>query len=359
VKIVGVRYLIVLSLLLAAGSSYAQSTDQMFPTPVRTPEIASSIKARAIGDPRVTTYYYTFEGQQGDVFINVQSKNFTGDIDVYVIPSQQPLTKIVIYGDQPEAETGRVIYLRKPERLLLRIQGRSPGDDDASVRVKLVGRFVVSKLDDSSKPAVPTLEKESESNVRVNSVGTILKVIPKASPTPDAERLEETPEPHETRTAAAKKEEPREEPKVEPEEAKEAKALQVVVTDPVVEEKKEDTPKPVAANRTRNRRRAATTPAKVVPPPENAEEEKADTVPPTPPKTSANRRSATAKNTTPKVDPMAGINLVIYFKDGSQINRPMTEVLRFSVERAVLTVISKNGTIGRYNMTEVSRVSIE
>ena len=51
----------------------------MFPTPVRTSEIASSIKARAIGDPRVTTYYYTFEGQQGDVFINVQSKHFTGD----------------------------------------------------------------------------------------------------------------------------------------------------------------------------------------------------------------------------------------------------------------------------------------
>ncbi len=328
----------------------------MFPTPVRTPEIASSIKARAIGDPRVTTYYYTFEGQQGDVFINVQSKNFTGDIDVYVVPSQQPLTKIVIYGDQPEAETGRVIYLRKPERLLLRIQGRSPGDDDASVRIKFAGSFAASKLDDSSSPAVPTIEKESESNVRVNSVGTILKVIPKASPTPDAERLEETPEPHETRTAAAKKEGAREEPKVD---AEEAKSVQVVVTDPVVEEKKEDTPKPVATTRSRNRRRVATTPAKVVPTPENGEEKKAETLPPTPPKTSANRRTATAKTVAPKVDPMAGINLVIYFKDGSQINRPMSEVMRFSVERAVLTVISKNGTIGRYKMTEVSRVSIE
>ena len=188
-KIIGVRYLIVLSLLLAAGSSYAQSTDQMFPTPVRTPEIASSIKARAIGDPRVTTYYYTFEGQQGDVFINVQSTNFTGDIDVFVVPSQQPLTKIVIYGDQPEAETGRVVYLRKPERLLLRIQGRSPGDEDASVRIKFAGTFTASQLDESSSPTVPTVEKESESNVRVNSVGTILKVIPKASPTPDAERV--------------------------------------------------------------------------------------------------------------------------------------------------------------------------
>ena len=56
---------------------------------------------------------------------------------------------------------------------------------------------------------------------------------------------------------------------------------------------------------------------------------------------------------------MAGINLVIHFKDGSRIDRPMTDVLRFAVERAVLTVISKNGTIGRYNMIDVSRVSIE
>ena len=56
---------------------------------------------------------------------------------------------------------------------------------------------------------------------------------------------------------------------------------------------------------------------------------------------------------------MANVRLVIYFKDGSTIDRPMPEVQRFSVERAVLTVIHKNGTIGRYNMAEVLRVSIE
>lgn len=354
-KITGVRYLILISLLMAASSSFAQSTDQMFPTPIRTSEIASSIKARAIGDPRVTTHYYTFEGQQGDVFVNVQSKNFTGDIDVYVVPSQQPLTKIVIYGDQPEAETGRVIYLRKPERLLLRIQGRSPGDDDASVRIKFAGSFVASRLDDSSTPAVPTVEKESESNIRVNSVGTILEVIPKASPTPDAERLEETAEPHESReTVPAKKDDSREERKVD---AEEAKTIEVVVTDPVVEEKKEEPSKPAATPRNRNRRRTAA--AKAVPPVDEPGEKKEETLRPTASKTPVNRRSVRAKTEIPKVDPMAGINLVIYFKDGSQVNRPMTEVLRFSVERAILTVISKNGTIGRYNMTEVSRVSIE
>jgi hypothetical protein len=357
VKISVVRYLILFSLLVAAGSAYAQSSDQMFPTPVRTAEIAASIKARAIGDPRVTTYYYTFEGEQGDVFINVQSKNFTGDIDVYVVPSQQPLTKIVIYGDQPEAETGRVIYLRKPERLLLRVQGRSPGDDDAIVRLKFAGSFVASKLDDTDIPAVPKVESRADSNVRVNSVGTILEVIPKATPTPVAERLEEAPEPHEARsTTAAKKDDEPEERKVE---AEEAKTVQVVVTDPVVAEKKDDLAKPAATPRNRNRRRATTAPANAAPTVENPDEKKAETDRPTPAKARANRRSVRTKAATPKVDPMTGINLVIYFKDGSRIDRPMTEVLRFSVERAVLTVISKNGTIGRYNMTEVSRVSIE
>ena len=348
-KIAVVRYLVLVSLLIAAGSAYAQSSDQMFPTPVRTSEIASSIKARAIGDPRLTTYYYTFEGQQGDVFINVQSKNFTGDIDVYVVPSQQPLTKIVIYGDQPEAETGRVIYLRKPERLLLRVQGRSPGDEDASVRIKFAGSFAASKLDETENPAVPKVESRADSNVRVNSVGTILEVIPKATPTPDAERLEESPERHEARdTVPAKKDDEREDRKVE---AEEAKVPQMVVTDPAVEEKKAE---PSATTpRSRNRRRSTT--AKTVPPAESKDETERPSVP----KTTAKQRSARVVKETSKVDPMQGINLVVYFKDGSRIDRPMTEVLRFSVERAILTIISKNGTIGRYNMTEVSRVSIE
>jgi len=50
---------------------------------------------------------------------------------------------------------------------------------------------------------------------------------------------------------------------------------------------------------------------------------------------------------------------VIRFKNGSVIERPMTEITRFSVERATLTVISKNGTTGRYSMIEVASVSIE
>src|SRR5690606_21020072 len=125
---------------------------------------------------------YTFEGEQGDVFINVQSKNFTGDVDLFVVPTQVPLTKIVIYADQVESETGRVVYLRKPERLVLRIQGRTPGDEEASVRIKFAGSFAASKLEDSSGSELPKVESSAESGIRVNSVGTILESPPKESP---------------------------------------------------------------------------------------------------------------------------------------------------------------------------------
>lgn len=338
-----------LALLATASTAVGQSTDQQFPTPVRSSELTSSIRARAVGDPRITTYYYTFEGRQGDVFINVQSKNFTGDIDVFVMPSQQPLTKIVVYGDQPEAETGRVIYLRKPERLMLRVQGRAPGDDDASLRIKFAGSFEASNLDDSVNPAVPKVESTSETNVRVNSVGTILEVIPKATPTPVAvaSRVDEEqprPEPAET--------------KVEPKEetvSNETRPVEVVVTDPV---KTDEKPKadPIRSNTARSRRNRTVAPPKVE---ESVAEKEEVTVPSTTRRTTRTRPAPVKKPAEPKVDPMANVNLVIYFKDGSRIDRPMTEVLRFSVERAILTVISKNGTIGRYKMLDVSRVSIE
>lgn len=347
---------IVLQLLLtiafAASAAVAQSTDQLFPTPIRSSEITSLIKARAIGDARLTSYYYTFEGEQGDVFINVQSKNFTGDIDVYVMPSQQPLTKIVVYGDQLEAETGRVIYLRKPERLMLRIQGRSPGDDDASLRIKFAGSFAASKLDDSSVPEVPKVSSISESNVRVNSVGTILEVIPK--PTPTTAAVAERTSEEEPKLPEPAVEEKKDEPVSEV--SKDTRSVEVVVTEGVTSEEKakEAAPRRNTTSSRSRRARSAASPKVEEPKTEVAVK---DTRPAR--STPRQRQVAAKKPEEPKVDPMANIRLVVYFKDGSTMERPMTEVMRFSVERAIVTVISKNGTIARYNMTEVSRVSIE
>lgn len=335
----------------------AQSTDQLFPTPLRTNEIAATIKAREIGDSRLTTYYYTFEGEQGDVFINVQSKNFTGDVDLFVVPTQVPLTKIVIYADQVESETGRVVYLRKPERLVLRIQGRTPGDEEASVRIKFAGSFAASKLEDSSGSELPKVESSAESGIRVNSVGTILESPPKESPAtrervaereekPVVESSEKPAEKEEAPVAKAKDEQ------VEPP-ASEPRKLEVVVTDADAEAER-----PAARRRSAERRRNARpekqTSQNVKVPEKDSEAERKEEA--------ADRRRAAARERAerePRVDPMTNIRLVIYFKDGSTIERPMPEVQRFSIERAVLTVIHKNGSIGRYNMIDVLRVSIE
>jgi hypothetical protein len=68
----------------------------------------------------------------------------------------------------------------------------------------------------------------------------------------------------------------------------------------------------------------------------------------------ANRAAAKPK----PPDPMENIHLLIIFKDGRKVERLMTEVLRFTVDRGMLTVISKNGTVSRYSILDVESVSI-
>ena len=168
-------------------SAHAQSSSQNFPTPITANEISGTIKARDIGDSRLTTYFYTFNGNQGDVFINVVTNNFNGDIDIFAVEGLRPLTKIVVYADSSINETGRVIYLRKPEKILMRIEGRSPNDDPATFQIKFAGSFAPSTdiaASDEQKP--PEVEKKEQGEVIVNSVGTIIGIRPKPTPEPKA-----------------------------------------------------------------------------------------------------------------------------------------------------------------------------
>jgi hypothetical protein len=58
-------------------------------------------------------------------------------------------------------------------------------------------------------------------------------------------------------------------------------------------------------------------------------------------------------------DPLENIHLVIEMKDGKVFERAMSEVLRFSADRGVLTVIGKDGKVIRYAITDVSKVTIQ
>jgi hypothetical protein len=349
---------VVLSSVIGVETSHAQSTNQNFPTPVTSSEISGTIKARDVGDARLTSYFYQFDADQGDLFINVVARNFTGDIDVFTVSGLRPLTKIVLYADFGENETGRVIYLRKPEKMILRVQGRTPGDDPATFRIKFAGSFVPStQTEPAAEPELPTLTAKNESGIRVNSVGTIVEIIPKATPTPVppasvANAVEEQAEKEKAAETSASKSDDKAEPAADAPDKK----LEVVVTENIPEKKETVTP---AATRRRTRGRV---PAKTTPPPKTeskSTETGTDVRTVLPPRSRRGQAPAKTAATAKEPDPLEKINLVIMFKDGTSVERPMSEVLRFTVDKGVLTVISKDGRIGRYSILDVEKVTIQ
>ena len=355
------------AVMLFASIVIAQSNDQNFPTPVYNSEISGVIKSRDVGDSRLTSHYYTFEGGQGDLFINVQTSNLSGDVDVFAIPGLRPLTKMVMYADAAASETGRVLYLRKPETILLRIQGRTPGDEEASYRIKFAGSFLASKSQDTA-PEAPKVDSETQTNVRVNSVGTIVEVVPKETPAPK----EESPRVPESARKVDEKDTPESAKKGEESRAEVLPPKQeVVITDPLaVKEKlvvdKEESKKAPARRNSRSRRNSRReAEARKDQELKDAEREVTDQkdAAVTEDEVASEKEPSESRNAKVEqlkpVDPMAGIRLVIRFKNGGVIERPMTEVSKFTVERAVLTVVNKNGSVGRYQMIEVAGVTIE
>jgi hypothetical protein len=348
----------ILHFAFCISAASAQSTNQSFPTPVTSNEINGTIKARDIGDSRLTSYFYTFNGNQGDVFINVVTKNLDGDIDVFTAENLRPLTKITVYSDNPDSETGRVIYLRQPQKLVLRVEGRTPTDEPATFRIKFAGSFQpiagIAETDESKQPKVTSKE---ETDVRVNSVGTIIAVKPKPTPTPKPTvakvEKEETKKPDEKEAAKVEKEETENLPKKdEPEENKEDKKPEVIVTENVPEKKdapevnkeetvaEEETPKKTVPTNKRQKTRNPRTAAK----------------------TETNTKPTPAKKTEPTpVEPseLASINLIVLFKDGRKIERPMSEILKFGVDKGILTIIAKDGSIGRYSILDIAKITVE
>ena len=116
-------------LLLIASPSFAQSIDLNTPSPVRNNSVNGRIAARDLGDSRLTDHYYAFTGTPGDLLITVQSKNLNGDVDVFTAGSLRPLIKITLYAEIMTPVT-KGIYLRKREDMVLRIQARTPSDEE-------------------------------------------------------------------------------------------------------------------------------------------------------------------------------------------------------------------------------------
>lgn len=349
------------------SSARAQSINQSFPTAITTSEIIGRIAARDIGDARLTNYFYTFNAAQGDVFINVVTANFNGDIDVFTADNLRPLTKITIFADGAGNETGRVIYLRQPTKLILRIEGRTPNDNAATYRIKFAGSFAPAEAAtaENADAAEPTVKSDNQTDVRVNSVGTIIEIRPKPTPAPKetvaaAEPAAETKKPveekivtSEIKIAPVASESPtteteKESPVKNPTEDKTA----VVVEAPRAETLEIEKPEPAAPEAAKETVETVA-PAKENPAPE--EEPKNEIVAETPP-------AKVEKSKTVKPLPasaLENIRLIVLFKDGTKVERPMSDVLKVGVDKGILTIINKNGQIGRYSILDVEKMTIE
>jgi hypothetical protein len=376
-------FVMLLSLIIFNEPVPAQSTDQNLPTPVSTNQLSGEIKARDIGDSRLTTYFYVFNGNRGDIFVNVVTNNLNGDIDIFTSEGLRPQTKITIYADASDSETGRVIYLRKPEKLILRIQGRSPNDDPATFQIKFAGSFEpITAIAETDTPELPEVKSTAQGPVRVNSVGTIIEATPKPTPvalpeTPETEANAEVdavdpvaePDPTEenptaetdtdTETAEVKKTEP--EAKISPvfdptkkvedilKEASADKIPPVMKTDktgdvpetPVAET---DEPKEVTVGITE---KTAETSA-VVTIERVAEDETVEI---------ADQPVETEETET--VDPLANIFLRVELKDGRKFERPMNEVLSMNVIKGILTIVTNDGKIQEFSILDVLKMTIE
>ncbi len=315
------------SIMIAMVTAYtysfsvsAQSTLQEFPTPVTTNQVSGTINARPIGDARLTTYFYTFDAVQGDVFINILTKNFNGDFDVFFAQGLRPISKIVALSGFGEYETGRVLYLRKPERLLLRIQGRTPDDLPATFQIKFAGSFVA--LNENDVPDAPEIPTVSRPQQPVTARREDVREPPQRIEDPEEKEQAKVVEPP-AKPVDAEPEPVREIPKRVQGDAATPEPVPEV---PKVAEREVETPEP-----------KITKPRVIV---EDRTPEKGV--------------EADKTVVVPRI-----LNLVIEFLDGSKIETPMTDVRRFTVDGGRLIIVRKDDRPRSYSMNDVLKVAIE
>ena len=338
-------------LFCSAGSvSRAQSIDVRSPSPIRSGEVVGSIVARDLGDSRLTDHFYTFTGAPGDVLITVKSSNLNGDVDLFTAGSLRPLMKFTLYAENSSPAT-RAIFLRKREDLILRVEARSPNDDEGTYQITLGGSFEPIAGDaplaegvDPNSDSAPTIASRGKGSRRVSSVGA---------------RIDEPP---------AEKEEVASAPTPQP--TPKDLAIPSATPEPTVTT---EAPAPAPTPR-RGRGRVPPVRRRPTPPPAKKNEpsisettpgENASESPNVDSPAPATRRSAKRGTVNrpaeqiPVQEPQTGPRLVIQMQDGTIIERFMTTIRRVTVENNQIVVVKKDGRIERMRMSEVLRMAIE
>jgi hypothetical protein len=330
--------LILFGILVFVSPISAQSTNLDYPTAITTGEISGRIKARDLGDSRLTSHYYIFETETGDVLLNIEASNLNGDIDVYTAGSMRPLLKASVYALGYPTVIQRQVYLRIPSRLILRVEGRTPNDDPGVYTVKFGGVFKAMARTAVKDPGNPTVSGAADDGAvaRVSSVGTILEEIkhPEPSPvTPPAvakNTAGSRTRPGTTGTATRPKSTASTE---KPPVTKPATPAKTATTAKKPDKKAGENPKTdILVNKAPVR---ATGASKKPPATRVAKEE---------PKSTA--------------DPLEGVSLLIRMKDGTYVKYAMNDVLRVGVDKLIVTVILKNGQIQRLSLLDIDEMKI-
>lgn len=330
------------SFLLAcfAGVAVGQSSDIAWPSPVRSTEIRATIPARDLGDPRLTDHYYAFTGVPGDVLITVDSRNLNGDVDVFTFSGLRPLLKFTVYAGSSSPIT-KGIYLRQREDLILRIEGRTPNDDEAVYRIHFGGAFEpitsgpLAEHEDALQLERPA-EASNKTGRRVSSVGARVEEprtevaeapAPTPEPTPEVSAL---PEPKVPAARSTTRNSRRRVPA-----ARKRPAASVKSAKPDEAAKKE-------VEETSSAETSATETARV----------------PKPPATKSRRARRPATPAAIPESDSSGPRLIIETSDGTLVDRFMGSVRRVTVENGQVIVIGKDGTIQRVPLASVVRMTI-
>ena len=334
-------------ILCSALSAQAQSIDINAPSPITTAELAGRIGPRDIGDARFTDHYYTFVGNPGDLVVTIESRNLNGDVDVFTTAGLRPLLKFSLYAES-STPISKSIFLRRRENLILRVQARTPNDDDGLYSVTFGGSFEAlprsliaeseaqkSEEEIASSTAPRTGRRVSSAGARINEPAPPPQEVaaaPTPEPTPEATpTVTETPakvstsaereSPSATRSTSRRTGGRRARPRPPARETTKPAETEAKASEPA--EKTEETTTPTTPRRNASRRTSR-------PPPEAPAESSADT----------------------------GPRLVIETTDGTLINKSMTTVRRVMVENGWVVVVGKDGMIQRILLSQVVRMLI-
>src|SRR5437870_202229 len=155
----------------------AQSSDQNLPTPVLSNEINGRIPALDLGDPRLTRHFYAFEGNPGDLLITMDSKNLNGDMDIFTAITLRPLMKTTLYASSQPGEVTKGLYLRTHQILILRVEARTPNDEEGSYHIRFHGSFApfsggIPVAENNEQPAEAA--SPNRGSKRLSSVGATI-----------------------------------------------------------------------------------------------------------------------------------------------------------------------------------------